>query len=532
MAMQRVGVPPTAIHTMLRSIQTMELRVATSYGISDQRITLQSPPNQPTVHSIGQGNGAGPAVWAVLSSPLLNYMRLQDQTLQIPRPLTAAQTSIFGFAFVDDTDIVRDSKDPAELQSIMQQAVTTWLYILEATGGALEPAKSFWYAVAWRIEKGTWKMYTPQLDTPVMLPDLEGRTTDLALVPHNEARRTLGVHLCPAGDVRKQAMLLATQSQAWVTTITQAKLTQSLAWVAYNTRISRQWSYIVPTIKLSPSQWHNIQSPVIRALLAGLRVSRSFPRAIVHAPATAGGLGIPDYEIMQGILKLCIFRNIAPFDSITAQILQASMEMLQFQCGLTNNILNLPYNHWQSSVTKGWLTELWEFCNQYQITIEAPPLSLEPPRSNNTPLMAALSTMELDSSQLAAINQVQLNCGIFWISEIANLEGTQLLPAVQFGMISHKKTWPWVDPPKESDHTLWKATLSRLTTTENILQEPLGPFTSEHHKWWYSPSQNSIFCMHNGWTQHTLIQGGRQTWQTPFKFSTEGFTREPPPGLQ
>jgi hypothetical protein len=53
-----------------------------------------------------------------------------------------------GYSFVDDTDIIQ-SGQPGEpfqvLATCMQAAMDIWEGGLWATGGALEPEKSFWY---------------------------------------------------------------------------------------------------------------------------------------------------------------------------------------------------------------------------------------------------------------------------------------------------------------------------------------------------------------------------------------------------
>jgi hypothetical protein len=74
--------------------------------------------------------------------------------------------------------------------------------------------------------------------------------------------------------------------------------------------------------------------------------------------------------------------------------------------------------------------------------------------------------------------------------------------------------------------------VSRLATTDCLLQEQLGQFTFDNHEWWYSPSLNILFCMDKGWMQHSLTLGGRRTRQATHRFSTDGIAHKPPPGLQ
>jgi hypothetical protein len=63
LAMQRHGVPKPAVDCLFTTLQDGDSD--NSYGAANWV--------QP-MHGIGQGNGAGPAIWAVLSTSLLNIL--------------------------------------------------------------------------------------------------------------------------------------------------------------------------------------------------------------------------------------------------------------------------------------------------------------------------------------------------------------------------------------------------------------------------------------------------------------------------
>ncbi len=52
------------------------------------------------MHSIGQGNGAGPAIWAVLSSPLLNMLRTNGHGGEFFSPLSKEWVQFVGYALL------------------------------------------------------------------------------------------------------------------------------------------------------------------------------------------------------------------------------------------------------------------------------------------------------------------------------------------------------------------------------------------------------------------------------------------------
>jgi hypothetical protein len=102
------------------------------------------------MHGIRQGNGAGPAIWAVVSTPLLNTSQEHGYGVQFSTPISGITMQFSGFAFVDDTDLVQmahKSQPSSKVCIALQAAVDLWDSSLAATSGAIVPEKTFWYLV-------------------------------------------------------------------------------------------------------------------------------------------------------------------------------------------------------------------------------------------------------------------------------------------------------------------------------------------------------------------------------------------------
>jgi hypothetical protein len=89
---------------MFSTLQSAKHFVRTGYGDSTGYYIGSSFPKP--MHGIGQGNGGGPIIWAVLSSPILNLMRASGYGAEFICPLSMVKTSFGGYAFIDDTDLV------------------------------------------------------------------------------------------------------------------------------------------------------------------------------------------------------------------------------------------------------------------------------------------------------------------------------------------------------------------------------------------------------------------------------------------
>jgi hypothetical protein len=70
--MQIAGVPKEAINCLFSMLQNATHQVCTGYG--DSTSLYGGPYWLIPMHGIGQGNGAGSAIWAVVSSPILNLL--------------------------------------------------------------------------------------------------------------------------------------------------------------------------------------------------------------------------------------------------------------------------------------------------------------------------------------------------------------------------------------------------------------------------------------------------------------------------
>ena len=87
LAMQRVGMPLGPIKCLLKSLQEMKHYVKTAHGISKHSYGCLLHDEKP-VQGSGQGNGASPTIWTLISSPLLSMMRTLGFGADFKSPLS------------------------------------------------------------------------------------------------------------------------------------------------------------------------------------------------------------------------------------------------------------------------------------------------------------------------------------------------------------------------------------------------------------------------------------------------------------
>ena len=69
------------------------------------------------IQGIGQGNGAG---WAVVSSPILEMLRIAGFVCSFKIAISGEEISFVGYAFVDDTDQVTAGKDNKTYKEVVK----------------------------------------------------------------------------------------------------------------------------------------------------------------------------------------------------------------------------------------------------------------------------------------------------------------------------------------------------------------------------------------------------------------------------
>jgi hypothetical protein len=114
--MQRMGVPRSVVDCLFTTLQNAFHHVRTGFG--DSRGSYGGPVWLLPIHGIGQGNGAGPAIWAVVSTPLLNILHELGFGFEYATPISSIPIRFSGFAFIDDTDLIQMLHAQSSLEEV------------------------------------------------------------------------------------------------------------------------------------------------------------------------------------------------------------------------------------------------------------------------------------------------------------------------------------------------------------------------------------------------------------------------------
>ncbi len=188
---------------MLTTIQEMKFFLRTGFGDSTE---FSSSKFEIKTQGLGQGNGAFPAGWAVVSICIINVHKKKGHGAHFVCPITKLRSHIAGVIYVDNTDLIHFRMDKQEDTSDTlygpQETILNWGKLLLALGGALKPAKCFCHLISFKFkEDGTWSYKSNKKDEEfcVVVPLADGSLAGIEHLSVHEATKMLGAMTCPLG---------------------------------------------------------------------------------------------------------------------------------------------------------------------------------------------------------------------------------------------------------------------------------------------------------------------------------------------
>jgi len=309
------------------------------------------------VTGIGQGNGAGPAIWAAVSSPLFTIMQEDGFLATVICAMTKQECSFSSFAFVDDTDLcISGHSDGTQTARCMQNLVTNWEGLLCTTGGTLVPEKCFWYLIDQQWSDGKWTYQSTKL-TPgdLKVVDATGKLHTIPQLEVTEAWRTLGVRLASDGNSMAEFQYLKTTATEWKHKMDKARLTHTDALFSLRSSILQKMAYPLVVTTFTEHQCSELMKPILSIGLSKIGCIRLMPRAVVHGPLGQAGLNIPNLYTEQAVTQLIMLLRYGsnPREQ-TGLLLRALAEAMQLETGLAGELMQTP-GIFEPLVTETWL---------------------------------------------------------------------------------------------------------------------------------------------------------------------------------
>jgi hypothetical protein len=116
---------------------------------------------------------------------------------------------------------------------VAQKSLDAWAGLLNATGGALNPDKCYWYLLSYTCANGEWR-YNHQTNFTLTIPLLDGARAKIQQTNIDEAKKMLGIWSTPSGnDTRHLEECIIAKTRTWMERIKNSTLPTHLVWRAY-----------------------------------------------------------------------------------------------------------------------------------------------------------------------------------------------------------------------------------------------------------------------------------------------------------
>lgn len=485
LAMKRQGAPDSFTGMLFNTLDKMKHYIRTAYGESVQCYYRQ----EEKFHGILQGNGAGPAIWAMVSSPILDYLRAQHLGVTIRRPSSGEIIKVPAFAFVDDTDLVQEILERNQIAELPAQALKAWELGLRVTGGALVPGKCNWYAMVHKWTGDHW-LLEKTIDTPgsIYLQHESGEDVEITRLEPDKAVLALGVMFAPNGSMHEEMVYLKNKGQIWAEQVRSSGITRNEAWYLLNSVVMKTIEYPLLSTTLSRSQLDEVMVPILKVGLTRSGICRNMNREIVYSKNKYFGLGIRHPYVTQGLRKLMMFLN-GEHTPISDHLLKTAWEVTSFESGYGNQFLQLSDKNVGKCITRTWMSTLWEFLSYYQITLTNQ-LEPNPFRYSQDFFLMQKATTVLKGIELKWFNYCRIYLGVTLCSDITTIDGKKIRAGIWAGKL-HSSTMPHVmgirqPRPSERIWTKWRHILRQLLDADEYGRILMPHMTLRFGKWrWF-----------------------------------------------
>jgi hypothetical protein len=403
-------------------------------------------------------------------------------------------------------DYVNEHSSISELLTDTQSALNQWLSTLKATGGALEPSKTFYTPIIPKWQGSKKSVHKLTQENSLILEDTNGEPILLQQEDPNDSFFTLGIWQSPSGNETKQLEYLLRKIHEWNTNTSTHTLSWVQARIAIRSTIGRTLLYPLTATSFTAAECSKLQRALLKAVLGKMGFVRTMPEIIATAPPRFGGIGILSFELQQLISHVNLLMIHGPDkNSITHKLLKATLETYALEAGLQGDPLSLPCVSYVTNDT--WVSQTLQSLKKYDISITSDIEGLQKWCHNDVFHMDRLSLF-FSGTTLAVINKVRLYLRVVTLSDIISANGRSYDQDILQGIrgrnnpspSSNRYHWPQVPQPTTSERDIWTHSI-RLAFEISFIADRTRPSiipewnqaSYTYSCWLYSSSENTIY---------------------------------------
>ena len=208
-----------------------------------------------------------------------------------------------------------------------------------------------------------------------------------------------------------------------------------LNWIGLRQSIWKSIEYVLCATTFTRGEAATLAKELYRPLLPKLGCNRNFPLLLRYNPSYLLGLDLRNPYVEQGLKKLDILLTHGGLHTMTGKLLQNSIEHHMLELGSFTPFFSIPFKSHECLSTSTWLTVLWEFISDHDITLSnMTNIRFSPFRRHDRALMDIfIQDYSFSPPFLISINRVRCFLEVFSVADIATGDGTRLRSCYSLG---------------------------------------------------------------------------------------------------
>jgi len=313
----------------------------------------------------------------------------------------------------------------------MQNNLTIWNELLQASVGELNPSKCIWFCFHWKLDACDMaKIIAPPAHVqPLQISTELNHSVPIWQLQPQEAHCYLGVQFTMDGNCREELSLFQQCNSKFIKLLQQCPFPHWDIQVIYKQYYLLTVSYPLPATTMPPDQLYKLQGPATSIFLTKMRYPWTFPWAITYAASDQGGLDFCHLGHKQGMQKcLQLLKHIHTKTTI-GKVYQVTHGHYQLMSGLSHPILKDTHPIPWSTVC--WVDQLHKFLHTIQGSILLDNLWHPPPCCTHDHfIMEDVLNVAVPKWQALQIQHVWLFLKVTTLSNIVDHQGTNIIPVM------------------------------------------------------------------------------------------------------
>jgi len=520
---QKHGVPKAITDLKLNILKKMSFRIKTAYGIAKTTFgnvcgkALSATHKTARIFGVGQGAQDSGALWISMWAPLYSVLNLVRPGAKFYSADGELTSECKGEALIDDLDLLvtETTLDNNDIQSVTAGATELyqkWTDTSRLGGTRLNQGKGRWYLFYWIWEAGKARLASIA-ESPANLTVIdEGVETTITRIEPDRGTRMLGYRVDPECNENDEFTFRCNELREFVNKFTVAPINRMEAKLAHEGMLMAKLCYPLAVSTFDSKRCLTLQRIYEPTVMKKRGFNRAMPLAIRYGPTEYGGQAIQQVADIQGSSKILILIDHLRVNDDAGIDMRIQLSVLQLESGLTQPVLEAPYNHASKYITRTWMSVIWEHLDKHGLQLHVPDCWCpQPQRLNDCSIMEMAGAAFGTGRKYRELQQIQA-CRIYlrvtMLSEITDATGTTICAASIRGE-RHPDRTPTIrypNAPVRPPETFWRVWRKFLKTLvnnpSNSIREPLkralrlGPWTNTKLETWktrYSPSDQRLY---------------------------------------